>query len=165
METKRLIIRQPKEEDALRLCEIANSEFVLRYNAMDVTTEERMKNSIANSKNVFYVLELKENHVVIGAIFLNEDELRYGVDSKMLSYYLDEEYTHKGYMSEALREVFEYCKDGLKLRSISARVFSDNVDSYKMLERLGFILEGELRQAVRGYKDIIYDDRLYNKVL
>ena len=43
LETKRLILREPKVADAQAYCHIHNSLFVLRYNAMQPTTPERME--------------------------------------------------------------------------------------------------------------------------
>lgn len=164
METKRLIIRKPELKDAKELNKIHNSEFVLKYNCMKPTDVTEMEKSIADYQeinNSWFVLEHKQTHQVIGAIFLGEDELRYQVNSKMLSYYLDETFAHQGYMKEALQTILNYCINTLGLSIISARVFSENTASWKLLEKLGFTCEGELKQAVRGYNNIVYCDRLY----
>jgi RimJ/RimL family protein N-acetyltransferase len=78
--TQRLILRSPKPEDAQAYCAIHNSEFVLRYNAMAPTTAERMcakfQDREYRENTVF--LEEKKSGEPIGAIFLEEDDLRYG---------------------------------------------------------------------------------------
>ena len=42
LETKRLLLRKPQITDAADYTAIHNSDFVLRFNAMDPTTPERM---------------------------------------------------------------------------------------------------------------------------
>lgn len=156
-ETKRLIIRHGKSEDVQDVLSFRNSEFVLKYNAMTVSNEEMVLKEIESS------LVLYEKHLqkVIGIISIEEDALRYGIKSRCLSYYMNESYTKQGYMYEALSTVIlELFEIGCDI--ISARVFVGNDASKRLLEKLGFIHEGTLRHAVRGYKGIVYDDQLFS---
>ena len=105
LETKRLILRRPCPEDATAYAAIHNSQFVLRYNAMAPTRAERMAVKFTDPEyadNALF-LEEKESGKLIGAIFLEEDDLRYGVASKSLSYFIDEASSRKGYMKEAMQ--------------------------------------------------------------
>ena len=82
--TARLRLRHPKPGDGAAYAEIHNSEFVLRYNAMMPTTAERMEAKFADeeyAENTIF-LEEKVTGQLIGAIFLEDDDLRYGVASK-----------------------------------------------------------------------------------
>ena len=106
-------------------------------------------------------VELIENKV-IGVIYLNEDRLRHKVESLCLVYYMNEKYTGKGYMSEALNVVIDYIFSHTSTEMISAKVFKENKDSAKLLERLHFTYEGCIRKCVKGYNDIIYDDLLFS---
>lgn len=45
---------------------------------------------------------------------------------------------------------------------ILAKVFKENKDSAKLLERLHFTYEGCIIKCVKGYNDIIYDDLLFS---
>ena len=73
---------------------------MLRYNAMMPTTKDRVERKLADEAycidTVF--LEEKESGELIGAIFLEDDDLRYGVNSKSLSYFLCDDHARKGYM-------------------------------------------------------------------
>lgn len=157
METKRLILRYADVFDIEDILEFRNSEFVLTYNAMDQADEQMILDSLAST----IVMEEKKTNKVIGCIFVGEDSLRYETNSKCLSYYLSESYARKGLMSEALESLISLLFDqGIEL--VSARVFKENIASIRLLEKLGFRHEGILRKAVKGYKNVIYDDCVFS---
>ena len=110
VKTKRLIIRKATETDLNDVAEMRNSEFVLKYNGMSKLNLEQLKEMIEkDSQNdyAFYIVEPIENKV-IGVIYLNEDRLRHKVESLCWAYYMNEKYTEKGYMSEALNDFIDY---------------------------------------------------------
>lgn len=163
LESKRLILRRPKINDVNEILKIHNSDSVQRYNAMRIYRKDEMLKDIINDRNNTYYLQMKESEKLIGAIFVNEDHLRYQVKAVCLSYYLDEHYQHQGFMFEALNTLLaELFKQDIEV--ISARVFVDNEASKKLLMKLGFVLEGCLRRAVKGYQGIIFDDLLFSLI-
>lgn len=164
LRTKRLLLRLPRETDIPGYIAICNSEFVLRYNAMTVATEEKVASIFqeANERKNMLLLELPDSGVVIGAICIEEDSIRWDVNSKELSFFLDESYARKGYMKEALKEVIRYLFEDKKVACIGARAFVPNVASRRLLESLGFCKDGIIPHCVKGYGDIIYDDTLYS---
>ena len=159
LETQRLMIRQGNEKDVEDIYLFRNTEFVLKYNCMEIADKASILKEISNS----LVLYEKNINQAIGVISIENDTLRYGVKSKCLSYYLNENYARQGYMYEALtlvvKELFELGCDIL-----SARVFVGNDASKKLLEKLGFVCEGKLTYAVKGYQGIIYDDQLFSLI-
>ncbi|MGN1343529.1 MAG: GNAT family N-acetyltransferase, partial [Traorella sp.] len=156
LETTRLIIRKCSKEDVLNVLEFRNSEFVLKYNAMEKTNQENCIKEIMND----YALYEKENQKVIGIIEFFNDEIRYRIKSICISYYLNEKYAHQGYMYEALQAVIQDLFEQ-DYEVISARVFVPNIASTQLLYKLGFTREGIISHAVKGYQDIIYDDQLF----
>lgn len=161
METKRLILREPCTADAQSIMEIRNSEFVLRYNAMCPYSLERTAQQLERDRELMLVLERKEDGKVIGAAFASADGLRDQVNAYDLAYYLAEEESRKGYMSEALTALIDQLfADGAEV--VSARSFRENTASRALLQKLGFVYEGCLRRAVRGYREIVYDDCFYS---
>ena len=161
--TERLILRRPKPQDAQSYCAIHNSEFVLRYNAMKPTTIERMEKAIQDpeyAESALY-LEEKETGTVIGAIFMEEDSLRYGVASKGLSYMMAESCCRKGFMKEAMHAVIWYLFEKENLTCVSARVFAPNTASRALLRSLGFRENGIIPKCVKGYGDVIFDDVIH----
>lgn len=55
-----------------------------------------------------------------------------------------------------IRELMWYVFDVLKCNRVTARCTTNNVNSWKLLERLGFQCEGLLRQAENGKDVLIY---------
>ena len=163
LSTARLNLRRPKPGDAAAYTEIHNSEFVLRYNAMMPTTPERMEAKFSDPEyleNTLF-LEDKETERLIGAIFLEDDDLRYGVESKALSYFIREDFARKGYMKEALTAAIEYLFREEHLECICVRVFAPNVASRALLKSLGFQENGIIPRCVKGYGGIVFDDVIH----
>ena len=161
LETERLVIRRPETKDVDDYLEFRNSEFVLKYNGMTKTTRERALRQFEGETSEF-VLEKKEKGKVIGIISLEEDSLRYGVESKELSYFLSENEARKGYMKEALGAVIDHIFREEKLQCVAARSFAPNTASRKLLESLGFHQDGYIPKCVKGYGDVVFDDTLYS---
>ena len=161
--TERLTLRRPRPEDAQSYCTIHNSEFVLRYNAMTPAAKERMEQKFADEDycNGTVFLEEKENGELLGAIFLEEDDLRYGVDSKGISYFIREEDARKGYMKEAMRAVIGWHFETQSLECVSARAFAPNAASRALLRSLGFRENGIIPKCVKGYGDVVFDDVIH----
>jgi len=161
--TERMILRSPLTGDVESYCAIHNSEFVLRFNAMAPATAERMATKFADPDycNDTVFLEEKETGILIGAIFLEEDDLRYGVASKSLSYFIREDYARKGFMKEAMAAVIAYLFAGEELDCISARAFVPNTASRALLRSLGFQENGIVPRCVKGYGDVVYDDVIH----
>lgn len=164
LETDRLILRTPVPEDAEAYHKIQNSEFVLRYNAMAPENIEKIKARFQNEPDDMLVLQNKQTEEMIGAVFIEEDSIRWGIASKELSYFLGEQYARMGYMKEALCAVMDYLFQKEKLQCISARCFAPNVASRNLLESLGFTQNGYIPACVKGYGDVIFDDTLYSIV-
>jgi ribosomal-protein-alanine N-acetyltransferase len=53
----------------------------------------------------------------------------------------------KGYMTEALRAIFTWAFEAMAVERIEAQVHPQNAPSLALLERLGFVEEGLLREA------------------
>ena len=161
--TQRLILRSPRLTDAESYCAIHNSEFVLRFNAMIPTTKARMEQYFSNEdycrETTF--LEEKESGQLIGAIFLEDDDLRYGVESKGFSYFIREDFSRKGYMKEAMTAVIAALFEKEDLQCVCARAFAPNTASRALLKSLGFQENGIIPRCVKGYGDVIFDDVIH----
>ena len=161
IETERLVLRGPEAEDVERLREIMNQEFVLRYNAFEPPEDaEQLKSKLASRGEKGDMLVLELDGLAIGAVGIEPDRLRYGVEAAALDYYIDEKFARRGYMSEALNGVLAYLFSEAGKELVSARVFRENAPSLALLEKLGFTREGVLRRAVKGYGGVVHDDVL-----
>jgi len=59
------------------------------------------------------------------------------------------EYWGKGYAFEAMQTVIEYAVRSMGIERFSARIHGGNERSAVLLRRLGFVLEGTLRDYVK----------------
>jgi ribosomal-protein-alanine N-acetyltransferase len=75
-----------------------------------------------------------------------------------VAYELDVEQRGKGLMTEAMRRLIEKAFGEMKLHRLEAHVDPKNAASLKLIERLGFVREGYLRENVLeedGFHDTI----------
>jgi RimJ/RimL family protein N-acetyltransferase len=77
-----------------------------------------------------------------------------------LGYWLGVPYWGRGYATEAARAVVEYGFDTLELHRIHASVFRENLQSAKVLRKIGMRHEGCFRQHVRKWNRFV-DLELY----
>lgn len=162
LQTNRLLLSPVSPEDAKALLPIQNSEFVLKYNGMEPWDLEKMRAWIGKEKEHNLVIKSRENGQVIGLIGIVEDSLRYDVGSKELNFYLAEEFSRRGYMTEALNAVIRRLFEEAGLSVVTARAFTPNAASRRLLEKLGFHLDGVLRRCVKGYGGAVFDDAVYS---
>lgn len=164
IDTGRLILRNAKPGDAASLYPYRESEFVQRFNAMSSITPEQMEAQVLGDSQTDQAayIEPKEIRRAVGAIWIEEDSLRYKANSLCTSCWLGEEFSGKGYMTEAYKALITYLFAQGKADVIVARVFADNLASRRMMEKIGFVQEGILRHAVKGYQGKIFDDVLYS---
>jgi len=59
-----------------------------------------------------------------------------------------ESHQGQGYMSEALKSIMEFGFETIMLNRIEATIHPDNAGALKLVEKLGFSLEGRLRKSV-----------------
>lgn len=86
----------------------------------------------------------RQNQLIgsIGLHFVNEE-----TRATEIGYWLVQNQTGGGVMTACVRSVVNYCFATLKLNRIEIRAAGDNFKSRAVPERLGFRLEGQLRQA------------------
>lgn len=161
LETTRLILRQLKEKDIPDLYKMIFSPFVMKFNVMKLIPYEEFLENTKNSAADNFYLALKGSDQIIGEISLHRDQIRYNVNSITLSYWLGEDYIQQGYMHEALEALIDFLFHHRNIEIISARVFSHNIASQRLLEKLGFESEAYLKHAVRNYEGEVFDDILY----
>lgn len=92
LNTERLLLRASREADAEEMMEMRNSVFVMKDNVMQPVDKERMLRLIraeAERGNTWYI-ERKEDGALLGTVSAEEDNVRFGIRSKCLSYYLGE---------------------------------------------------------------------------
>lgn len=86
--TERLLIRPMRMSDLDRFDPLANSDFVLRYLCMYRMDREGSREYIRQmmEKQKDFAIVLRESDELIGKIHIDEDHLRYDVNSVDLAY-------------------------------------------------------------------------------
>jgi ribosomal-protein-alanine N-acetyltransferase len=155
LETERLILREWDITDAPDLFAFYSKEDVLRYTPVKphVTLEdseasiERFRKRFREANTgVIWAIELKENGRVIGECAVNHWIPKYFRAD--LGYSFNPDYSGKGYAREAVGRIVNYLFtefDQFKLNRLEAITDPRNTASIKLLEKLGFIQEGILR--------------------
>jgi len=154
LETNRLLLRKIQHEDADAFFEIKSDlEVTSRYGqephrSLKQTQAwiNRLLASYDQRDALFWCLTLKEGGLAIGGVtFWNFDS-----DYKCaeVGYELHPAYWHGGFMYEALSAVMDYGFNELGLHRIEANPLARNEPSRRLLLKLGFTYEGNLRQRV-----------------
>lgn len=149
IETERLILRQPSENDV--------KDIVRNLSNLEVTkwllvvpypyTEEDAKWFINHCKEKLtekprkeyvYWIELKPTKEVIGGIGLSSIKDKKGI----VGYWLGTAHHGNKYGSEALEALIDLAFNRLKLNKLEAGVFDGNPSSGKLLEKFGFEYKG-----------------------
>jgi len=152
LETERLTLRELNLEDAKAIFGLRTNkevnEFIDRKTPNNLSEArafiDLISNLTLNNEGVFWVIESKNNHQLIGTIGLRnfEDEEDYAE----IGYELDPNYHQKGFMSEAFEAVLKFGFENLELKTIEAFTHQDNTASIALLEKQKFVLDPEKRE-------------------
>jgi RimJ/RimL family protein N-acetyltransferase len=152
--TERLKIRRFTENDYIDLYEYLSDKRTYKYEpGKPITIKHSKKLCIERSKNqIFLAVELKAENKVVGHIYFNK------IDPKNLltyevGYIFNKKYQGKGFATEAIQKYILYQFSRKNIHKIIAHCSPKNVKSWKLLERLKFKREGNLRKNIFFNKD------------
>lgn len=142
MKTERLEIRRFQPKDWIDLYEYLSQEEVVKYEPYEVFTEEQSKaEAIYRSKSQdFWAVCLQESSKVIGNIYLAKQDF----DTWELGYVFNKHFQGKGYATEAAKALIDECFTNKEAYRVVAMCNPENVQSWKLLERLRMRREGHL---------------------
>ncbi|WP_176050121.1 GNAT family N-acetyltransferase [Burkholderia sp. BCC1644] len=166
LDTPRLVLRPPRESDAHALFDLWSDAEAMRYFSFSPMTHveqaiervERNLRTSASGQDFVCVLELPETGDVLGecVLFHANEQCR----RAEIGFSLRRTFWNGGYMREAASAVIEHAFDTLCLNRLEADIDPRNVASARLLERLGFVREGLLRERwIVG--DEVSDSALY----
>ena len=165
--TKRLILREPTKSDAISLVAFSNSKEIAKWLSshpypFTIDDANSWINRATSKEYRGFLITLKDTKEPIGVINI---DISISHNHSTLSYYLAKEHQNRGYMSEALKGVVDFCFNNLNLIRVAAHHFSGNSASKEVLRKAGFILEGVRKKHFkRGDKYLdIYDYGLINR--
>lgn len=99
------------------------------------------------SKQLRLIVELKKTNEVIGSIDLYDFD---PVNNRlMIGFLIEKKYRREGYATEAVEIALGYCFDRLGVHTVGAIASSDNEASRKLLETMGFKINGRFRSWIR----------------
>jgi RimJ/RimL family protein N-acetyltransferase len=152
IDTERLTIRRLARDDLPDLLAVNGDDEVTRYlpyprwasPADGEAWFDRMTGQESAGAARQFVIEHRELGRVIGSCLL----FRFDLPSERaeLGYVLGREHWGRGLMLEAMRGFVGYAFDGAGVRRLEAEIDPRNRASARLLERLGFVHEGLLRQ-------------------
>jgi ribosomal-protein-alanine N-acetyltransferase len=96
-----------------------------------------------NNRSIYWAISKKNSGELIGTCGFN---LWSRTHARVeISYDLSRKYWGKGIMTKALRAVCDFSFIRMNVKRIQASIAHDNIASIRVLEKLGFIQEGNLR--------------------
>ena len=149
--TERLVIRRIEARDWEDIYEYLSDEEVIRFEPYDVMTKEQVKAETEKRVNheSFYAVCMKENEKMIGNFYLDKEEF----DTYELGYVFNRRFQKQGFATEGAKAILDYAFNELNARRVTAMCNPENVNSWKLLERLSFRREGHLIQNIYFRKD------------
>ena len=157
LETKRLILRDWELADAHDLVSGLNNIEVSQwlafvpypYTLADAESWIRFCLQYSNNDKdrpfYHFAIELKSEQKVIGGVSLDKISRQQGTAGGGV--WLNADYHHQGYGSEAFGKRIEFAFDQLQLRRLENGYFKDNEPSFKMQQKFGYQVEGKRRKS------------------
>lgn len=156
IETRRLAIRDVKTEDEEAFINMA-ADGSLHDIGFDRDCGSWMTEWIKEAKEfadrndprtdyLAYTVILKNENTVIGSVGCSyyEDLREIGI-----TYFIGAQYRNNGYAAEAVKAYAKYFFDHYKIHKMIATVRAENIASWKVVERAGFVLTEK-----RMYRDL-----------
>jgi ribosomal-protein-alanine N-acetyltransferase len=149
-----LIIRTFTPEDYRDLFEYLSEPEIYAFEpGKPITVEEARKMCRERSKgDDFLAAELKQNKKMIGHVYFKQIEPREFMTWE-LGYIFHPKYQRKGYGMEAVKAVTKHGFTTCGIHRIMARCNPENIASWKLLEKAGFVREGFFKQYAFFHRD------------
>ena len=154
LNTERLILRRFETSDSKELFAgyINQPEFLYYANKQKMKPEDvesylsYVKGKYEDNGYYNWAITQKEDGRIIGAINLKVEE----GDSVLFSYAIDNRFTGRGYMSEALAVVRDYALEKLEVSAFIGGCVTKNIASKKVMEKCGLKYE----KTIKNHKEL-----------
>lgn len=164
METERLVLRRLAPQDAAPLFRIFSDPEVTRYleiTPLEIPAEgaamlQYFNSLLEKGTGLRWAIESKQDGSCVGTCGFHSAQL--WTFQAELSYDLAREHWGQGLVPEAARALLRHGFEKMGLNRIQAHVLPEAAPSAKVLEKLGFLREGVLRET--GY----WKGRFWDKV-
>lgn len=160
LHTERLTLRPIVDTDAEALVELQSDPHVLRYwDEPPWTDPSQVERFFARCRNLEetgtgarVAIDLTVDGTFLG--WCNISDYKPDFRSAAMGYCLREVAWGHGYATEAARALLQWAFDHLDLNRVQSEADTRNVASRRVLEKLGFVLEGTLREDVTVNGDV-----------
>ena len=163
IETDRLALRPLALSDAREVQRLAGDREIA-HNALNIPhpfTAEMAEQWISQSlreyeeeRSANFAVTLRADNSLVGAIGLSIDHANLRAE---MGYWIDRSRWNRGYASEAAESILKYGFEELGMNRIHANCLRRNPASARVLQKIGMIREGCLRQHARhldSFEDI-----------
>lgn len=150
LETRHLLIRDFERKDEEQIRKIVWQKNVVRFmkdwsentsipGALSgyIDWLQTQKDSTDVYENKRYAVTIKDNDLLIGMVGMGLEDTLNEVE---MAYFIDEEYQGKGYATEALTELFDWCMSVSNLPYMILTIDCANEASCKVAQKAGFEL-------------------------
>ena len=154
MYTTRLLLRRFRPDDAADLYEYLADPRTYRFEPgepLDRALADQRAVDMAAASH-FWAVELRSTGKVIGQIYLKQIEPPEHLTCE-LGYILSPAYQRQGYGAEAAAALVRQALTAGGMHRIVAHCNPENTASWQLLEKIGFLREGLLRQDVFFRRD------------
>lgn len=152
LETERLFLRRVDVKDVNEIIVLRSNPETMKYipKPLVKTIEDALEHiammdaKIENNEGINWAITQKDNPKLIGVI--GHYRIKPEHYRAEIGYMLLPEFSGKGIISEAVKEVVKYGFKGMQLHSIEAVIDPENNASAKVLEKNGFVKEAHLKE-------------------
>lgn len=152
LQSRRLLLRPFSLDDASTVQElagdyaIADTTLMIPHPYEDGMAEQWISEHSVKFEEgmlVAFAIVLRETSQLVGAVSLTVDKDQHKAE---LGYWVGKPFWNRGYATEAARLIVEYGFDQLQLNRISSRYLVRNPASGRVMQKIGMVHEGTLRQ-------------------
>jgi ribosomal-protein-serine acetyltransferase len=172
-ETDRLVIRMPMPGDGAVTCEAINASLPelkpwMPFAQKEQTADETEVNirqayvNFLNRTDLRLLVFKKETGQFVASSGLHR--INWDVRKFEIGYWIDTRCSGQGYMTEAVEGITSFAARELKARRVEIRCDALNIKSRAIPERLGFTLEGILRNDSVSVDGEIRDTCVFAKI-
>ena len=171
IKTERLIIRDFKRGDEEQLYKIVWQKDVVRFmkdwsehspspEAFHgyIDWHQSQKNSTDVYENKRYAITLPDSDLLIGAVGMGLEDT---INEVEMAYFIDEAYQGKGYATEALIALFDWCMSVSNLPYLILTIDAMNTASCRVAEKAGFELFEKRTPISHKQPNMVSDSYFY----
>lgn len=151
--TPRLILREVGTQDVPGFFKLRSSAETMRFIPRPLATSEQDildflkvgEEYYAKGEMLNFAIAIKETNEFIGSIGFYR--INWESERTEIGYILDPEHRGKGYVYEAMIEMIRYAFKEIGFHSLEAIIDPRNTASVRVVERVGFVKEGHLKES------------------